>query len=267
MLTKHQFTLAATVGIATAGWAQTERTELPVGADSYRSGMPSVEAPPPAAPDADAGNRAAISRFADWSRSEGSPRILLFWNRQLSDESASRYEAGSEGIRLSGSHRGVGVEVEAYRARRERVTGRELEPMHLSDEVYENVFVTTFIGAGANLADRAALMRKASAAREGDERMDQQFMETLAVEANVDYVVEVNPRHSSGSDTGFEFAVKVLHVPTSRILAQFTTQARPGDGPERLVPEPGGFSRQQTDRNIPELVARELASETMRAIM
>ena len=68
----------------------------------------------------------------------------------------------------------------------------------------------------------------------------------------------------ASSPTGLVFTVKIKHLPTSSLRAQFQTQAVPPAGPSRIVAVPGvGFQRQAAEsRTSPPLVAVPLATET-----
>ena len=61
------------------------------------------------------------------------------------------------------------------------------------------------------------------------------------------------------------FGVKVLHVPSSRIVGRFSTEARPAAGHERLVARAGGFRRERDENLSASAIGRTLAAETMRS--
>lgn len=229
-----------------------------------RSGLPQVNARPFEA-DPDGPLHQALSDFGGWSRSVGSPTILLFWNRELSDETTTRYRERESGVGALASRPGFAVGAYERTREQERTTGgpyAELDPEDAS--VFESGFLAAFLRTGANVVDRKALMRKVSTAQDQPNRADQQFMESLALEQGVDYLVEVLPDHSGDSATGFMFQVKITHLPSSRVKAQFRTSALPSSGPERLIAMPGGFERHSESRNTPDRVAEQLAVETMR---
>ena len=58
-------------------------------AAQYRQGQPEVRAPSAVA-DPDAPTDAALNAFAAWYAAAGKPRLLFFWNRQLTDETTTR---------------------------------------------------------------------------------------------------------------------------------------------------------------------------------
>lgn len=230
--------------------------------NGMRPNMPSVE-PRRMEADPNAGQRAVEGQFARWNRAHGRPRLLVYWDRTLDDETTTRYRDRASGGSVM--MRAPGITTQEYDnvRERERTTGGPDQSIGAADsDDLETSFVSAFIDAGANLADRSALMRKVSTRHGQDDRSDQQYMESLALEAGVAYLVQVSPSYRT-TGSGFSFAIKVTHLPTSRVVAQFRTTAQPVAGPERLVAVPGGFQRQRDMRNTPALVGRALAADTM----
>lgn len=244
--------------------AQTRAGLPPVAGGKMRTGLPQVN-PRPFEADPDGPLHQALSDFGGWSRSVGSPTILLFWNRELSDDTTTRYRDRERGVGAIASRPGLVVGAYDRTREQERTTGGAHADLHPEDaSVFESAFLSAFLRTGANVVDRKALMRKVSTVQDQSNRADQQFIESLAMGQGVDYLVEVLPDHSGDSETGFMFQVKITHLPTSRVKAQFRTSALPASGPERLIAMPGGFERQSESRNTPDRVAEQLAVETMR---
>ena len=253
---------AATAAAATAALAQ-QRPELPpVYMGGERPDMPAVN-PRAYAPGA-VGPQQTISEFGSWSRAHGDPRILLFWNRALSDDTTTRYRDRTVGAIVSGGRPGIGATVYEETREQERTTGGTHTPLSRDTSFdYETGFVNAFLRSGANIVDRNALMRKASTRHGQQDRSDQQFIEAVALEEGVQYLVEVLPDYRA-SPTGFQFTVKITHLPSSRVHAQFRTSGSPLAAPSRLVARPGGYRREAENRNTPEFVAEALAADTMR---
>ena len=233
---------------------------------TYRDGLPNV-APRKAEGDPDAGLNRTIADFRAWNKAKGRPRLLLFWDRQLSDDTTTRYRDRAAGVVATAREPGAAVTAYDTVRETERTTGGKVGDLHPRDSsLYESGYVSAFLRAGANLVDRNALMRKVSARRGADDRSDQQFIESLALEEGVEYLVEIVPEYSD-DDTGYSFSVKVTHLPTSSLRAQFRSDARPASGPERLVARPGGFERERDSRITPDRVAEALAAETMQRLL
>lgn len=253
--------LIAALASATAVTAAQVRDAMPSSAQ-LRSDMPSVESGPIAI-DPDRGQHALVGSFAGWNRTHGRPRMLVFWDRRLDDETSTRYQDHESGSAVSAV--GHGLRFNAYDRvdRQERLTGgRDGGIGEADSEGLETAFVSTFVDAGANLADRAALMRKVSTGQQRDDRSDQQYMESLALGQGIVYLIEVAPSYVERG-SGYHFAVKVTHLPTSRVVAQFSTGAQPNAGSERFVAVQGGFRRERDNRNTADFIGGILAAEVM----
>ena len=251
-------TLAPTTALA-------QRRNLPpVGAGEMRTGLPVVN-PRAFEADPDTGLQQTYAQFGSWHRAAGSPRILLFWNRMLSDDTTTRYRARERGSSVFTARRGLEVEAYERTTEQERTTGVTYADLHPDNaEVFESGFLSAFLRTGANVVDRNALMRKVSTRHASEDRSDQQFMEALALEERVEYLVEVLPDYHGDSDTGITFTVKITHLPSSSVKASFRTAALPAPGPERLLARPGGFERHRDNRNTPHRIAEHLAAEVMK---
>jgi hypothetical protein len=242
------------------------RPGLPDVAGRERPNMPDVN-PRRMEVDPDAGLYQVQDSFRRWNRAQGSPRILLFWNRELDDETTTRYRQRDRGVSAVAARPGVVVGSYDRISEQERTTGGTHADLHPDDTgELETAFLSAFVRTGAAVIDRAALMRKVSTREDQANRSDQQYVESQALEQGIDYLVEVLPDYRGDSDTGFGFTVKITHLPSSMVKARFRTTARPAPGPERLVAAPGGFERRRDDRVTPDRIAEKLAGETMQAL-
>lgn len=265
MRSKIPMMLVAVAGAAAAaapGFAQQRQDLPPVHMGGERPNMPAVN-PRVYAP-AQVGPQQIISDFGAWSRSQGDPRILVFWNRELSDETTTRYRDRTDGAIVTGVLPGIAATTYEETREQERTTGGTHTLLTRNQSFdYETGFVNAFLRSGANIVDRNALMRKASTRHGQQDRSDQQFIEAIALEEGVDYLIEVLPDYRA-SPTGFIFTVKVTHLPTSKVRAQFRTNGTPLAAPARLVARSGGYTRETENRNTPEYIAEALAADTMR---
>lgn len=247
----------------TAAAAQ-ERPGMPDVAGE-REGMPDVMTPGPRGYSADL-YASSVQQFRSWASRSGNPRILLFWNTAFSDETSTRSRLVAREDSVTTVSPGRVTRSREATLEDERTTGGKVHWLEReSEDALENAFVSAFAESQANLVDRAAVMRKASVRQDKSDRVDQQYMEALALEQGIDYLVEVLPEYAGGANTGMRFAVKVLHVPSSRIVARFSSEARPTPGPERLVARPGGFRRERDENLSAGAIGRTLAAETMRS--
>jgi hypothetical protein len=255
--------VAAALAVSAAPGAAQRADVPPTYVGGMRPGTPAVN-PRAYVPEAGAALSRVFQSFGEWSRNHGNPRILLFWNRELGDETTTRYRDHTSGAVVTGVRPGVAVTTYDETSGPERTTGGNYTGMSRNRSAdYESSFVNAFVRSGANVVDRNALMRKVSSRHGQDDRSDQQYIESLALEQGIDYLVEVLPDYT-GSPTGFMFTIKVTHLPTSRVKAQFRTNGLPDNGPARLVARPGGYVHETENRNTPENVAEALAADTMR---
>ena len=259
------------------GAANAQYRDTPPAA-GYRPGQPDVMTPPPAV-DPNASNVAAMDKFRHWYSSAHKPAIMLFWNRELTDETTTLYGDtlyGTEEVRSGitgsgGGRRGAPHAVDVYQsksmsleaAKRPR-TGGTFGPMDtLLSSQLESAFQGPWLERGVKLVDRTALIRKMSATAKKGDRPDSQFLETVALQQGVDYLVEILPTATTSTPTGFSFLVRIKHLPSSTMVAQFTTQAQPASGPTTWVAVAGGFEKQRVDRTNPDTIGVQLAAETM----
>lgn len=255
------FTLGMTA-LSSRGEAAQARIGMPA-EPGERPDMPAV-ADRPYQADPDAGRFLRAAQFRDWARRNGNPRILLFWNVALTDESSTRTRLQARSATEVTAAPGIVRRSHQATIEDERTTGGPAAWIdHDENDALESGFVQAFIDADANLVDRAALMRKASTTRSRDDRTDLQFIEALAMEQGIDYLVEVLPDYSAGSKTGLTFGVRVVHVPSARVVTRFRSDGLPTAGPERLVARAGGFVRERDARTDPATIAAMLAEQTM----
>ncbi len=258
-------TLGVAISPASSEAFAQARADMPdVQSSNLRSDMPDVMGRRIQA-DPDQNLRKIFNDFGSWYRRAGAPKILFFWNRELTDDSSSRYRTVNRSVSAVASRPGLAVGATESTQEDELTTGGKYTALHPEDSAdLESSFLNAFLGTGANILDRRALMRKASTRQDKGDRSDQQFMESQALEQGVDYLVEILPDHADDSETGFVFTIKITHLPSSSVKTQFRTTALPTAGPARLVAGSGGFERKQDTRRTPENVARALAAETMR---
>ena len=250
-------------------------------AAQYRADQPEVRALRPEA-DPDAAANAALNAFAGWYAAAGRPRLLFFWNRALTDETTTRrtdkvIEDRTYGDSSSGettSTRFGEATLKETDGSERKVTSRESEAItgqaysavnRKASGMLETVFVNTFLAVGAEVVDRDALIRRLSLSNPKEDRGDIQFLEAQALATGIEYLVEILPDPEADSPTGLMFTIKIKHLPSSSLRAQFQTRAVPPPGPSRIVPVQGvGFQRQAgAARTTPPLVAAQLATETM----
>ena len=278
----HRMKLAALAALLAAGPAMAQpqyRPQAP--AVTYREGMPEVNTPAPSV-NPDAGNYASSGSFARWYASAGRPTMLMFWNRQLIEDATSQYDSvqttRSAGIAMgeaaavrgrgwaAGASSGVAASASESRQFQERMTDSSygFRSNNFTRGV-ESAILSTFLSAGARIVDREAVIRKVSAKHAREDRMDIQYLETLAMGQGIAYLIEILPDDDAASPTGVTFTVKVTHLPTSTVRAQFTTSGDPPRGEAKWVAVNGaGFEkRAAASRQTPQLIGAQVAYDTM----
>ncbi len=248
-------------------------------AAQFRAGVPDTLTPPPR-PDPDAPARARFEAFKHWNTANH-PRLLIFWNRDLTDETSTEMvdhkvvvddgrSHHTKSDNKTENHFGA-AELSNEDALDHRVTTtdsgvrRQVQPLHLgmaqmASNVLETAFTDMFLKAGARLIDREAIIRSLGAQARTD-RADTQKLEGQALNAGADYLVEVLPDPSAQG--GLVFTVKVVDLRTHTVMARFITAAHTPSGPSIFVATEHGFERRAPSSQTPTRLADELAIEVM----
>ena len=251
---------------------------------TYREGQPEVMAAP--IPQRSAGSIAA-SRFSQAYARAKSPRIVIFWNREFSDEVSSDYEDYVSGDSHTEGRATTTADVEGGRrwatgssertasvdssfdvrggTRRIRPDGGRMLDGATDFDV-KSGFTSALSGAGARLVDLNAIMRRTGLANGAGERANVQALETQALLANADIVIEVMQMGSSDGPVGTDFRVIARSVRGARQLASFRSDGTPPPQRMGLVAGANGFERAQAPVPTPSGVGRQLASQVMSAM-
>jgi len=253
---KYCSALAACLAAGAAA-AQPMRMEAPPAL--YRQGEPMVLTPAPQA-SPNSPNEALVATFRQWSRRSGNPSFVVFWARSLTDDATSDFASYfAEVISATPwtlSDVQVSGRVAATDSRDQRIGQQMSEALQAS-------FMNTLINSGGRVMDREALMRKVSLKQSVTERRDKQYLETLALEQGVEFLIEIVPDYKPSSPTDLTFLVKVTHLPTSTIRAQFASDGRPPAGRARFVAGAAGFERRTENRMTVQNVGAQIAYDTM----
>jgi hypothetical protein len=206
------------------------------------------------------------------------PAILILWNRELSDETTTRFAddvSAKEDITAKKTVLGASnAPAHSEDSLQSKTTFQETSKRSLTkgtftplEPMMSSRLQTTFQGAwlatGVEVVDRNAIIRKMSTVATAAERADVQFLEATALDQGIDYLVEVLPGVSSPSPTGLTFQVKVIHLPSSTVVAQFLSVGQPPQGSPYWVTTSQGFEKRVDNRTTPETIGAELALETM----
>lgn len=251
----------------------------------YRDGQPMVMTPPPPPPDPSIG---VTSRFRAAYARANAPRIVVFWNREFTDEVASKYEdytnvrtrtnvagqssgaaIGGFGFGASASQGSVSSDsTTEIRSGVDRITDNRREGAYNEavDFDIESAFEGALTGAGARLIDRTSIMRTTGLAQGAGERSNIQRLETSAILGKADIVIEIVQLADSRKADGVAYRVIGRNVRSGKIVASLSTGARPPARHMPLVAGPSGFVRAVAPEPGPSDIGRQLAIETMAAL-
>lgn len=271
-MTRIALTLAACILALSATSAEAQR----------RQGQPAVLPPPPPAADPSV---AILSQFRSAYSAAGSPRIVIFWNREFDDEVASEYEDRYSEHEVESTSRnsleettsgpaGVAVRGESgdLRERRlETVAGtKRVRPEargHVGSEAVdwqlEQAFAGTMQQGGAAIVDRTMALRLAGVALGAGERANVQELETAGMSEFADLIVEVLQSPDSRSPNGVTFRVLVRDLRNARTVASFVSAGQPPARRMPYVAGPSGFVRATAPEPGPSQIGGQLALETM----
>jgi hypothetical protein len=227
----------------------------------YRDGQPAVQTPPPPRADPADGIR---NRFRSAYVRAKSPRVVVFWNREFTDEVGTNYDV----VARSRSEAHVGydsatVESES-RLGVERTTDntRWSGMSEAGDFDAENGFQSALSRAGVNLIDRTSIMRTSGAAKKVGATGNIQELETEAVLGRADIIVEVTQIWSGAAD-GKSFKIVARDIRRAKVLASFRTSAVPPKGPTRYVAGAHGFEVAQEPAPSASRMGEQAATDLM----
>jgi len=224
-----------------------------------REGQPAVERPAPPPPDARLGIR---SRFRSAYARANSPKMVIFWNREFTDEVGTGYDL----VQTSDSYverHGSGVSASSETRLGVRSTTdnrRESGLSEAGDFDCEQGFQGALGQAGARLVDRTAIMRTTGAARGAGATANVQELETQAILAKADLIIEVTQMGGGGA-TAYKVVARDLR--RAKILAAFRTNGRPPPAPRRYVAGPNGFELATAGEPSSERIGEQVALELM----
>lgn len=244
-------------------------------AAQYREGTPEVLAPPPRAPDMRIGQE---TRSADDYRRAGSPRIVVFWNRELSDRIANDYDSvltdrreSSEGAAAAVSRNGRYAEGARVTTndREVRIGRREVEddsrgsllPEDLEWELLDT-FQSRLQSMGLVLVDRSLAMRSIAAAEGGP--TDKQTAEMRGIARLADLMMTLTQTDAPDAPLGVRFKITVTDLKSGRIVTTLVADGEgPPRGPGRFVAGANGFERQQAPPLDASQAGANLASDLL----
>jgi len=250
-------------------------------AQTYRDGVPEVLQGPPPRPGPGAADAATASAFRTAYQRHKSPRMVIFWNRQLTDSLSTSYE---EWARVSlndnrsadmttyydgaeaNSSREVTAEMRSGRTASTADGQRMSGLAERADWRAAQGFNRTMLAGGARLIDRNLIMR--STALRSADKSDAQSVEMSALEGKADLLVEVLQTPDPGAPSGYSFRVDVKDIRSGALIANVVTQGMPvPTGPGRFVATGAGYQRERPAPPTVDRVGARVAAEVMQAMI
>lgn len=229
-------------------------------------------------------NAGTVNRFAEIYGSRQKPKIAVFVNRALSDD-VREWRTERRDVMSADSVTSTSGTPLHYRE--DSVNG----PLAISRQEYNGVkearnntsesylwsfedgFMQPFLQAGANLVDRATIMRLVS--QKADQGLKSDAIETKKTEmsALLDYAdvyVEILITRSPSAPTGYEFRAAAKEVKTGRILANATSLNWDisKERPKKVITTPAGYKVVNDNSMLKaQTVSRDLALDLMNGLI
>jgi hypothetical protein len=203
-------------------------------------------------------NSGALKRFAESYKSHNKPKIAIFLNRTLSDDVREWKTNGRAVLAGNGS---VTTSVESPLHYREETVKGPLAvygqtengvggARNNTDEPYlwefESGFMQPFLSAGANLVDRATILRLVS--KGSDQGIAAEAIETKKNEMNAllnyaDIYIELLITRQPSAATGYEFKAVAKEIKTGRIVGMATSLNwdNAGERPKKVIATDKGY--------------------------
>lgn len=209
--------------------------------------------------------------FASAYQRAGRPRVVVFWNRELSEETGTSYSGvvrghseqrtgfdGDELYTTNDTEVRAGVERNDLQRRSSEFTER-------TDWKFESTFLSGLAQSGVNVVDRTMIVRRSG--RKAGNTPNQQAIEMDALQGYADILIEVLQTGDDGAPSGVSFKVTAKRISNGRILAAFVTDGQPPvSTARRWVAGPNGYERASPEAPTMGGIARQLVNETLDAL-
>jgi hypothetical protein len=239
---------------------------------------------PPPAPDYDRTIAATIDRFRPPYTAQKSPRIAVYWNRALTDRLsqwvADRRIVATGQLALMGERQAPTGDTTARLAgsgertlaeQRLQRDPRRPAPTELWGFEFENGFLDPLLRAGANVVDRATILRLTAAKTTGTGvgtvgMPDEQTLEIRALQGYADLLVEILVSPAPQAPGGYVINAQVKNVTNGMIMAHVNSTGLAPAAPAReYVATSRGFEMRERPPEI-RRIASDLALGVMDAL-
>lgn len=226
-------------------------------------GVPAYEPPPPATVqrdgevmkrerkggDADKADEtsAMLANFASAYQKNGSPRLALYWNRQLS-EALTEWYSGTRILNTESTNSTMSGEItlnqsgstqNSMEIQRRVQDQRRAQPGESFEWEFQDGFLGPFLDSGVQVIDRTAMMRLTGADMDGT---GERIVEMRALQGKADYLMEVLVAPNWKSTTGYELRARILEVKSGRIVAYVNSKGlKSWKKPDEVIATNTGF--------------------------
>ena len=232
-------------------------------------------------------SESVVETFAGAYRQAGRPRMAVLLNRALSDEvrewrTAERGVVSVNGTITRETEKGTSTfqgpgGVSAYGQRHIEDSGRQVPADEGWMWAFEDGFLGAFLDAGAQMVDRATIMRLAAAdsSHQGSayDPVAVKKIEMDALRGKADLFIEILIRRASGSKLGYDFKASAKEVETGIIRANVSTRGWdycPRKPKEKVIATETGyqFVDESESGELPDvgLVSRDVALSLMQSL-
>ncbi len=219
---------AQTIGGAVPAYEPPPQYQVPQAAPQAGSTITPFPSSPVQRENAFAAREQVVRDFAASYKKAKSPKIAIFWNRELTDTLDEWYGSsrtvisqngqgsvsgnfGSNNLNLNGqSNSQTTIEQQQRTNADQRAQFSETR-----DWQFQDGFLGPFLKAGAYVVDRAAIVRLTGVNAGG---MNGKAIETKAISGMADILIEVLAGNTQQSRSGYELRARVLETKTGRIL-------------------------------------------------
>lgn len=207
------------VACALAGLAPVIASSQTVTEPLIRPGQPEVLTPPPTAPAATAFD---MQRFMAAYAAAGSPKVVLFWNRELTDRLvADRVELSRDSLWEQETSNRQQTERQAERVSERRHTaepaGGRYGPAEDRDARMRSAYVGALLGSGVHLLDRNLILR--TQGLRDKSVTDPQQVEAAALQAGAAWLLEVVLTPATQSPDGWVLHSRLKRIADGALLA------------------------------------------------
>ena len=228
-------------------------------------------------------SQAITTSFSSAYRAAGSPRMAVYFNRELSEE-VREWIPGYQQLRVSSNQTAsvTGPDLQTADAsfssdRTATLTtrhsvdasGRRVDPSEEWKWQFEDAITQVFLGAGVNVVDRAMMFRQAAHKNPNSQGADGSISitqnEMSALDAFADILVEVKVTRSA-SALGYDFRGTGKDIKTGRIIATAYLNGEGSEREQRYVATASGYEKQYTTPLTVDYISRELTLKLMQSM-